>query len=56
MRYGLRKGFGDTVVTTSSGDVLSVSSVTDWLNSNSTLAIGLAVGAVVLLMFAKGRR
>ena len=48
---------GQNVYTTSSGAAVAVdSSLTSWLNNNSTLAIGLAVGAVVLLMFAKAGR
>ena len=51
---------GTNVYENSSGQVIfpssSSGSFTDWLNNNTTLAIGVAVGAVVLLMFAKAGR
>jgi hypothetical protein len=49
---------GTNVYENSSGEVFfpSSASFTDWLNSNTTLVIGVAVGAVVLLMFAKEGR
>ena len=51
---------GQNVYTDSSGTVIfapsSSGSLTDWLNQNSTLAIGVAVAFGALLLFAKAGR